>query len=586
MTTKADKAAVITMIRRVEFPAAWSSLETIEPQLGPNTVQFVLLNDVRDPDLETALEARTHTRVIAPGHNLGVAVGRNKLIEAALDWGADTILSLDDDLLVPSDYVARIQSWIGERARLGERVGIVAPAVLDFHAAARMILSPEATTDAEKGRLKTFFDTDTMRQKLREAWPDGVPVDAIYHAGIRDWKSHYLENYRMRAAQVRALFHNSRGVAIKDPGLIELRLDPATGRSIVDGDGEGLPIDTAPGGACAYTTELLHEIGGIDESFSPFGYEDSDFAIRAVKAGFTNYFLPNEILLHDLDSRQKTRSPAVLLHSQGRARGLIGRKHLPRGEREAALAETIALAPLQAVDLVGATSGTFPSLVGGAIGAMVVYLAGLAEGLFSVPQEAEFGTGTRHIDYTAIPAEFKRRFTARFRTWPGTPAAGLPTSFLVDFDVAWSWHADDGTLELIRLTADAPGMIRVELEAVILGVGLRDSDGNADPMSVKLKSARLAVEDWGLLRAVQTTVAWFRNERTSGYLTPLLRDPNSRLAQQTAWFLSLRDTPARMEVSIRPPNPISVADLFSLPPGVKLSRSLGLDAMVSEITYY
>jgi GT2 family glycosyltransferase len=586
MTSEASKAAVITMIRRVEFPAAWSSLETIKPQLGPNTVHFILLNDARDPEVETALEVRANTRVITPGRNLGVAVGRNTLIRAALEWGADTILSLDDDLLVPGDYVARIQAWIAERRRSGERVGIVAPAVLDFHAAAAMILSPEETTDAEEGRLQAFADTHTLRRMLGEAWPDGVPLDAIYHAGIRNWRSHYLENYRMRASQVRALFHNSRGIDIEDPGLIELRLDPVTGRAIVAGDCNGFPIDTAPGGACAYTAELLHAIGGIDESFSPFGYEDSDFAIRAVEAGFANYVLPGEVLLHDLDSRQKTRSPAVLLHSQGRARGLIGRKHLPRGERAAVLAETAALAPLQAVDLVGATSGSFPSLVGGAVGAIVAYTAGFAEGLFSVPKEPKFGAAAMHTDYMDVPAEFKRRFTTRFRTWAGTPTTGLPTSFLVDFDVAWSWHAEDGRLELTRITADAPGKMRVEVEAEILGVGLRDSDGNADPLGSQLKRARLVVEDWGLLRALQTTVAWFRNERSGGYLAPLLRNPGSQVARETSWFLSLRDTPARLEVSIEPPDPITVADLLALPPSVKLSRSLGLRAIVSDIAYY
>jgi GT2 family glycosyltransferase len=581
-----NKAAVITMIRQLEFPAAWSSLNTIEPQLGPDTVHFLLLNNERDAELEARLRERPHTRLITPGHNLGVAVGRNALIRAALEWGAETIFSLDDDLLVPADYIVRIRRWIDERKRSGERIGIVAPAVLDFHAAARQIMSLEETEQAESGRFESFIDTETLQTRLREAWSEDVPLDAVYHAGIRNWRHHYLEMYRLRATQIRSLFYGSRGVQDPDLGISELRLDPNIRKAIVAGDSAALRIDTAAGGACAYTADLLEEIGGIDEAFSPFGYEDSDFAIRSVKAGFSNYSLPNEVLLHDLDSRQKTRSPAVVLHSQGRARGLIGRKHLPESDRVVVLAETAALAAIQAVDLVGATSGAFPSPVGGAIGAAVAYLSGLAEGLFTAPSEAAFSNAPRQTDYLTLPTDFKRRFSKRFRTWHGTPAGGLPSSFLVDFDIAWSWDRDRGRLRLTRLQADAPGLFRIQATAEILGIGTRDASGNADPLSSSLAGARLVVEDWGFLRAAQTTAAWFRNERTTGYLAPLLRRPVSQLARSLQWFLSFRDTPARFDMSIDPPTPISVGDLLTLPPSMEFKRSIGFRAMVSEIAYY
>ncbi|MDJ0954263.1 MAG: galactosyltransferase-related protein [Acidimicrobiia bacterium] len=586
MTGETTRTAVITMIRRLEFPAAWSGLRTIEPQLGRDTSHFLLLNDDRDADLEAALASRPHTQVITPGRNLGVAAGRNTLIAAALDWGANTIFSLDDDLLVPSDYLSRIESWIAERQRAGDRVGIVAPAVLDFHAVAEQALSAGEISRAEQGLLDAFLDTDSLRDLLRTAWPDDIPLDAMYHAGIREWRHHYLENYRLRPSQVRSLFRNSRGIADTEPGVTELRLDPATRRSILEGRGEGLPIDTAAGGASVYTAELLEEIGGIDEAFSPFGYEDSDFAIRAVEAGFTNYSLPSEILLHDLDSRQKTRSPAVILHSQGRARGLIGRKHLPKGDRVLALAETAALAPLQAVDLVRATAGTFPSAVGGAIGAAATYLAGFTEGLFAAPAEPAYGDRSRDTGYLEIPHEVKRRFTTTYGAWTGSPISGLPTSFLVDIDVAWSWDPESRTMTLTRVVADAPGQFRIQLAGELVGVGKRDEAGNADPFSIQVRGASLTVEDWGYLRAVQETAAWFRNERTAGYVSRLLRPPRTELARMARWFLSQREKPARFEFSISPQRPVSVAELFEAPPNLHLDRKLDLRAMVSEIAYY
>ncbi|MDJ0665502.1 MAG: galactosyltransferase-related protein [Acidimicrobiia bacterium] len=586
MTDETARTAVITMMRRREFPAAWSGLKTIEPQLGRDTVHFLLLNDDRDPDLEAALASRPNTQVITPGRNLGVAVGRNTLIAAALEWGASTIFSLDDDLLVPSDYLRRIKSWITDRQRAGERVGIVAPAVLDFHAVAEQSFSAEEIDRAEQGLLDEFLDTDSLRELLRSAWPEDIPLDAMYHAGIRNWRHHYLENYRLRPTQVRSLFRSSRGIPDTEPGVTELRLDPVTRRSILEGSDEGLPIDTAAGGASVYTAELLREIGGIDEAFSPFGYEDSDFAIRSVQSGFTNYSLPSEILLHDLDSRQKTRSPAVVLHSQGRARGLIGRKHLPHGDRLLALAETAALAPLQAVDLVRATAGTFPSPIGGAIGAAATYLAGFTEGLFAAPSEPVYGNGSQDARYLEIPHEMKRRFTTTYGTWTGSPTSGLPTSFLVDIDVAWSWDPGSGTMRLTHAIADAPGQFRIKVAGELLGVGKRDEAGNADPFSIQVREASVTVEDWGFLSSAQETAAWFRDERTPGYVKRLLRRPRSELARMAQWFLSQSDRPARLDFSIAPERPVSVAELFEAPPNLHLDRKLHLRAMVSEIAYY
>ena len=577
---------MITMIRRLEFPAAWSSLKTVDCQLAPDTIHFLLLNDERDTELEAALGQRPNTRVITPGKNLGVAVGRNLLIAAALEWGADIIFSLDNDLLVPTDYLGRVTEWIASRRATGEKIGIVAPAVLDFHAAAERIMTAQATIDAEQGRLEDFPDTDTLRVELSQAWPEGVPVEAVYHAGIRNWRHHYMESFRARPTQVRSLFRNSRGLTEQKPGLTELRLDPATRDIILHGGDDGLPIDTAPGGACAYTAELLAEIGGIDEAFSPFGYEDSDFAIRSVQAGFSNYSLPSNILLHDLDSRQKTRSPAALLHSQGRARGLIGRKHLPPSERSRALTELACLAPLQAVDLVGASAGQFPSVAGGIIGSIVAYFAGFAEGLFTEPREAALGGDPRPSGYLSVPETFKHQASYRYRPWAGSPPSGLPESFLVETDVAWSWHPEEGRLELTRLKADAPGMFRIDVQAEILDVGLRDKGGNADPLSCRLSGAQFSVEDWGFLRSLQTTAAWFRSEVSTGYLEPMIRSPRTRFARDAAWFLSLRDRPGRVDVSVEPPTPISVGQLLTGQDGFKLRRSIGLSTMVREITYY
>jgi hypothetical protein len=508
-------------------------------------------------------------------------------MSAALEWGAELIVSLDDDLLVPNDHIRRISRWIALRSDTGEQVGIVAPAVFDFHAVAERTMSEEDIRRAEAGELDRFPDTETLRATIASAWDDEVPVEALYHAGIRNWRYHYLDGYRSRAARLRELYMNARGIRVPSVDLSEMRRDATFRRAIVTGGGEAVAIHTTAGGACAYTADLVRRVGGVDEAFSPFGYEDSDFAVRSLEAGFINYSLPTEILLHDLDSRQKTRSPAILLHSQGRARALMARKHIADRERARAIIELIALAPLQAVELVGATGGRFRSAAGGILGAVVAYYGGIVEGMFATPTEPDLGdAGSVIAEHRAMPTSVERTRTVRERFWGSSPPSGLPTEVTVDATLSYRWEPDLRRFTLRRLVADSPGLFRVTVSAGIEQIGIRDELGNPDPVSARLNHLDVKIEDWGFLRRFETTAAWFRKERTVGYLRSLMEVPSRRTAKVIGSFLSLRDEPSVLLLSIQPTGSISVGELFELAPGIDLDRRLGLTVSVTPITHY
>ena len=227
--------AIITMVRSAEFPAAWSSLGTVEGQLNANTHQFLLLNDFRDENLEHELRERQFTHLLAPGENLGVARGRNQLLDAALAWGAEFIVSLDDDLIVPADFVIRVTSWLRERLATGQKIGIVIPTVLDFAPVAERIWDSAWIDTVKAGRLRDADPTDAIRRRISGAWPADLPPDLIYHAGIRDWRRHYIDSYQGMARTVHDLYLNSRGRQHQIDETTELRLDPSVRRAAVDG---------------------------------------------------------------------------------------------------------------------------------------------------------------------------------------------------------------------------------------------------------------------------------------------------------------------------------------------------------------
>jgi GT2 family glycosyltransferase len=43
---------------------------------------------------------------------------------------------------------------------------------------------------------------------------------------------------------------------------------------------------------------LFEQIGGFDENFSPYGWEDADFCLRARRAGYKTYYIPDAIVIH------------------------------------------------------------------------------------------------------------------------------------------------------------------------------------------------------------------------------------------------------------------------------------------------
>ena len=317
------RIAIITMVRRSEFPAAASSLATISANLGPNRRHFVLVNDDRDEAFELNLAEREDTELLAPGVNLGVARGRNALIEAALAWGATYIASVDDDLLLPSDYLDRMLLHIQSLESQGANPGVVGPAIVDFHGYADACMTPTEKRNAEIGRLDGFCSTEELAERIRSTWLV-IPSEVIYHLGVRHWQNHYLTVGGLPADQIRTLIadlvDDFDSSSTTDQSPTELHRDPKVLRSVARRDAGPVRVDGIPGGACIFSPRVVREIGLMDLAFSPFGYEDADSSIRATTRGFRNYLLPYVVVLHDLDSRGKTRDIGSLLFVQGRSR--------------------------------------------------------------------------------------------------------------------------------------------------------------------------------------------------------------------------------------------------------------------------
>jgi GT2 family glycosyltransferase len=304
------------MVQLRDFPTAWSGLSSLERLLGPQVTHHVLLNDAHDDELVAQLSSVDGRTVHCDGRNLGVAAGRNRLIEAATAAGAQFIVSLDDDLLVPVDLVERLQAAHRSVVSSGKRPGLLSPAVLDYHAVSDALHDTEQQAAVERGDGTQMGTAAELRASLRDHFVDGLPARAVYHLGIGSWRTHYLR------------VHGPLGRLIdEEAGHSELRHDRAA-RNAVLCDGSGaLPVDSVPGGVSAFSVDLVQEIGSIDEGFSPFGYEDADYAIRVCRAGRHNVVVPDVAVLHDLQRRNEQREPERTIAAVARGRLMLALRH-------------------------------------------------------------------------------------------------------------------------------------------------------------------------------------------------------------------------------------------------------------------
>jgi GT2 family glycosyltransferase len=56
----------------------------------------------------------------------------------------------------------------------------------------------------------------------------------------------------------------------------------------------------ACGGATLIRRDVFQQLGGFDSMFDPFGPEDVDFSLRAIKAGYYGMYVPRALIFHEV----------------------------------------------------------------------------------------------------------------------------------------------------------------------------------------------------------------------------------------------------------------------------------------------
>jgi GT2 family glycosyltransferase len=255
----------------------------------PTTSIHVLMNGGFAGELQALAPDSPMISFYSSPTNLGVAGGRNFLLRQPEVQASDVIVILDNDVITPPHHISRLV----EAVTTDEQAGVIGPAVLDLRAAG-------VALGVEGGDLQAPITNERL------AGLSGLDNEAVwFHLGTHwDWWAVYFDELPIERRIVRLA-----GSAI-EPFPAMNHQDQTIRAAVADRSATAIPASNVAGCCQAFRRDLLDEIGYLLDEFSPYGYEDVDFCIRAAAAGKRNYIDPTIFMLHGTDRRHLDRKSA------------------------------------------------------------------------------------------------------------------------------------------------------------------------------------------------------------------------------------------------------------------------------------
>lgn len=271
------------------------AVASLEPQLGPDDTVFLLHNGANGPSFRQKYEAVDKLRYFESERNLGVAGGRNHLLRQPDCWDSDLIFFVDSDAMAPSDYLDQMSAFMAATPD----VGVAGPVVLNYHETHEMV-SAHYKQSENTLLCANYFDVDTAQ--LDRLFQQRLNSRILDHIGTNtDWEKAYFrgEDAFMRIfAKLGAQPFERFAVSLKNHAAAVECLNTPNAK---------LPATNIAGCCQVFKGSLLREIGDTYDLYSPYGHEDVDFCLKALKAGYTNYTTNVTYLLHQTDDRHSQR---------------------------------------------------------------------------------------------------------------------------------------------------------------------------------------------------------------------------------------------------------------------------------------
>ena len=268
-----------------DLNVAQMCLPSLLSQLTSQDHLFLLVNGVPSGPLPDLSGYGPPVSLIESQRNLGIANGRNKLLEESIACGYEWFHIFDADLLSPSGYRDSLATTLSNQ---DPSIGVSAP----------LLLNAQKFTNHFQERQGVYHvsSTQDLKKSLEEALSEDPEARQpwVYHAGVRDWPKHYLDH-----REGTHWYHVDTWLA-RNHSFLRRNLNSL-----------GWAVDCIPGGVHLFNREFLDRNGPYSEYFNPYGYEDVEFCIRSLKNNAQNFLMAGSPLLHD---------PRTIAHAQNKRR--------------------------------------------------------------------------------------------------------------------------------------------------------------------------------------------------------------------------------------------------------------------------
>jgi GT2 family glycosyltransferase len=312
------RIAVAVMMMEHEFAATRVMMASLiaSARPGRDVSISLLLNGARNREIQSYFTRIENLTFYSSPENLGVAGGRNFLMTRPEVIGADIIMILDNDLLLPEDYVDRMARFLVSRPG----AGLVGPVML-WAAPCRGFL--DARRLIEHGGPAAGESIRFASDDLKRFWIENGTREDLYYLGTHSW---FLTDAMATPSSVQnVLLWLENKTGLFRTCYLHHHSDPALVASIKGGL-DAVETRVVNGGGQVLRSSLLSRVGLLDPAYHPYGHEDHELSIRVERAGYHNYTDCDTFVLHGIDERQPVREHPWLKEMYARRRTITTRK--------------------------------------------------------------------------------------------------------------------------------------------------------------------------------------------------------------------------------------------------------------------
>jgi hypothetical protein len=307
--------AYCILVMENEKEVTIATLANLLQQIDPEDRLLVLFNGFEDRTLRMHMEKHAGVVCFESPVNLGVAGGRNLLYSHVLKEEATIthIVTIDNDVLLPNDLNKLAKKEVS--LHYTKDVGVLGAVILDYKTdQTREFIQNNFL--CFKGYLSAdcynLFTTDL--QDYLKANMSAVRK-ILWHIGMHpDYRKAYIENE----------LNNEEG---KEPFQGFLGWSDSVADLLAE---RHFAVSNVAGCFQIFSLEHLRQAGLLEEKFSPYFFEDSEFCIRSIKMGKRNLISTELFLLHGTDlrhhDRQKVDRKHLHLMNEYRARYILLRR--------------------------------------------------------------------------------------------------------------------------------------------------------------------------------------------------------------------------------------------------------------------